>query len=287
MKTAFELLPGESVPHGIRRIAREQIVDASERLSDGGDPGAAVHGARKNFKRLRSVLRLAAEPLDRDVRKRESGAIRDAGRRLSGARDSQVMLETLDALTQRYGLTANGFRTHLTAQHEQAQADLRAARGRLDEVANALHEAELRIGTWSFSGVETPQRLTPGLGQIYRRGRRCYRRAWRKPTAENLHEWRKRAKDLWYGAQIMHPLAPRSMDKLAAHAHHLADLLGDDHDLAVLREEALVRAAPESRADLLKLVDQRSAELRREAFAVGRHLYRRKGAKFERWLQRA
>ncbi|MGI8558759.1 MAG: CHAD domain-containing protein [Solirubrobacteraceae bacterium] len=286
MTVGFELLPGESVPQGIRRIAREQIVDASERLSDGDDPGKAVHGARKNFKRLRSVLRLAAEPLDRDVRKRENGVIREAGKRLSGARDSQVMLETLEALTQRYGLTANGFRAHLAAQHERAQADLRAARGRHDEVARALHEAELRVVTWTFSGTDEQQRLTLGLGQIYRRGRRCYRGARRKPTAENLHEWRKRAKDLWYGAQIMRPLAPRSMEKLAARAHHLADLLGDDHDLAVLRKEALVRAAPESRAELLELIDQRSAELRHEAFAIGRQLYRRKGAKFERWVQR-
>jgi hypothetical protein len=61
----------------VRRIARGQLDMSIERLEGDTDEdlATAVH---------------------------ETRAFRDAGRRLAGARDSQVLLETLDALTDRY-----------------------------------------------------------------------------------------------------------------------------------------------------------------------------------------
>ena len=44
--------------------------------------------------------------------------------------------------------------------------------------------------------------LEPGLDRGYRRGRHAFERARTKPTVDNLHEWRKRAKDLWYALRL-------------------------------------------------------------------------------------
>ncbi|GAC1438139.1 MAG: CHAD domain-containing protein [Solirubrobacteraceae bacterium] len=287
---AFELRRGEAVPEGIRRIARAQIEDAAQALREHADAGEAVHSARKSFKRVRSTLRLVSSALDEDTRRQENAAIREAGRRLSGARDSQVMLETLDELSEREPDRASSweaFRALLAAEHERAQAALKADHAATSAVAGELHEAELRIGGWVFAGARRPRQLLPGLRTIYGRGRRDLRRARRDPSAENLHEWRKRSKDLWYGAQILRPVAPGPMKKLASDAHDLSDLLGSDHDLAVLREEALANqtafATPAGLESLLDAIDTRSAELRRHAFKRGRKLYRRKP---RRWQQR-
>jgi hypothetical protein len=72
------------------------------------------------------------------------------------------------------------------------------------------------------------------------------------------------------------------MKKLARRAHRLSDLLGDDHDLAVLLDRA--RAQPELLDDselaaLSTLVQRRQDRLRREALALGARLYRRKPRK--------
>src|SRR5918995_6276046 len=100
----FRLDEGERVPGGFRRIACGQLEMAIERLEGRTDEqlGTAVHETRKSLKRLRATVRLARDELGDEVYRRENGAFRDAGRRLAGARDSQVLLETLDALSERY-----------------------------------------------------------------------------------------------------------------------------------------------------------------------------------------
>lgn len=77
--------------------------------------------------------------------------------------------------------------------------------------------------------------LESSLRRIYRRGRKRMRAARAQPTAENLHDCRKRVKDLWHVAQLLHPADPKRMKRLSRRAHELADLLGGHHDLSVLR----------------------------------------------------
>jgi CHAD domain-containing protein len=100
----FGLREGERVSGGFRRIACGQLELAIERLEGRTDEqlGTAVHETRKSLKRLRATVRLARDELGDEVYARENSAFREAGRRLAGARDSRVLLETLDALTDRY-----------------------------------------------------------------------------------------------------------------------------------------------------------------------------------------
>ena len=95
---AYRLEDREGMASGVRRIVAEELDSAlinlrAEPLSD-----EAVHEARKSLKKSRSALRLLRSDLGSDVRKRENGAMRDAAKRLSGARDAQVMLDTLAKL---------------------------------------------------------------------------------------------------------------------------------------------------------------------------------------------
>ena len=100
----FRLAEGEPVTEGIVRIADGQLELAIERLEGNTDEdlGTAVHEARKSFKRLRTTVRLARDELGDEVYRRENAGFRDAGRRLAGARDSQVLLEALAAISERY-----------------------------------------------------------------------------------------------------------------------------------------------------------------------------------------
>ena len=103
---AYRLRRGEDTGDGVRRIARGQLDLAGERLDAGagarGDLDGAVHETRKAFKRLRALVRVARDALGDEVYRRENTIFRDAGRRLSSARDATVLVQTLDALTARY-----------------------------------------------------------------------------------------------------------------------------------------------------------------------------------------
>jgi CHAD domain-containing protein len=292
----FRLREGEPVPVGLRRIAGGLLEMSIERLEGDTDEdlGTAVHETRKSLKRLRALVRLARDELGDDFYRRENAAFREAGRRLAGARDSQVLLESLDGLVDRCHdemppARVQRFKRTLAGRHGAAQRRLREGPA-IAEVVCELREASARVPDWPLDqeGLST---LAPGFRRIYRRGRRAYRAASREPGTENLHELRKRAKDLWYAAQIVRPASPKKMKRVARHAHELSDLIGEDHDLALLAQrvgERRDRFADEAAAgELTTLVERRRDELRREAMDVGQRLFRKKPRKVVRPLEKA
>jgi CHAD domain-containing protein len=290
-RTRFRMAPDEGAADGLRRIARGQIELASDRLQSGDDVAEAVHEARKSLKRLRAVLRLARDPLGDEIYRSENRAYRDTGRELSAARDAQVLGETLDALTDRYRREIGddafaGLREAIEADAKAAHERIVADAGAVEEVRTGLDAARDRVATWPLPEAEDASMLAPGFKRIYKRGRRALKAARQDPSDENMHELRKRAKDLWHAAQVLRPASPRRMKRLARRAHALSDLLGDDHDLAVLMQAARERYRTLGRGELALLrglVGRRRARLRRAALACGHRVY---GPKPRVWTRR-
>ena len=113
-------------------------------------------------------------------------------------------------------------------------------------------------------------------------GRRALRAARRRPTAENLHEWRKRAKDHWYNLSVLRDVWPPVMEPLADAAHQLSERLGEDHDLEVLLDFARSHATGPDGADLVAaltgVVESRREELRGRGLRPRRAALRREPA---------
>jgi hypothetical protein len=106
-----------------------------------------------------------------------------------------------------------------------------------------------------------------GLELTYRRGRRALAASRRDPVPELLHEWRKRAKDLWYHVRVLAPVAPSAMMPLQERLDELGEALGDDHDLAVLCDVLGVPAAGLGEDEVRAAVAL--AERQRHALQVG------------------
>jgi CHAD domain-containing protein len=283
----YRLGSGEPVPEGIRRIARGQLDLVAEQMGGSGDK--AVHKARKAFKRLRALVRLTRDQLGADVRRRENAAFRDAGRKLSGARDARVLVGTLDELVahNRDALQPgafDGLRSVLVWASKQAAGEGGGQDGA--EILAAVAAARERLDGWPLA--EGMDCLAPGLERIHRRGRGAYRAARADPSSERLHELRKRTKDLWHAAQVLHPAAPKRLRKLARAAHELSDVLGADHDLATLLEAARAypsALAPAERELLEGLIERRRAGLRRDALRRARRVYSPKPRKLARMVR--
>jgi hypothetical protein len=102
---------------------------------------------------------------------------------------------------------------------------------------------------------------------------------------ESLHEWRKRVKDLWYDHTLLRQLWPPVLTAVGDQAHELSDLLGDDHDLAMLA--AWVREhVPATGPEFFETVERRREELQGQAFALGALLYADKPSAFVGRLER-
>ncbi|MGO9488128.1 MAG: CHAD domain-containing protein [Solirubrobacteraceae bacterium] len=310
----LELRFDESVATGLRRMALAQSDLALEQLEAAGaeNPERAIHETRKAIKRLRTIVRLLEGQLGPDVCEREQSSLRRAATGLAAARDAGVMLATLDALVRRHPDRLAGrrgiarLRAQLLEERERAERQTRDPAIRLP-VTEELRAFRSRAAGWPL--VEHPG-IAPvevGLRQIYRQGRRRARRVARSGGGRMtvMHQWRKRVKDLRYAAETIQratprhgPLRPASrssrarareqdrwLRRLAGRADELGELLGEEHDLAVLgmwietsgKRSGLGRA---TRRRLLKLIARRRSELRRRALRRGMRLYGRRPSQF-------
>jgi CHAD domain-containing protein len=294
---AYRLRRGEDTADGVRRVARGQLDLAGDQLDAGaglrGDLDGAVHETRKAFKRLRALVRVSRDALGDEAYRRENRIYRDAGRRLSSARDAAVLVHTLDGLTARYrdelaDDAFAGLRVALASEAQDASKALSADRTTVDEVHGTLEAARRRVGGWPLPDDGDLAMLEPGFERIYRRGRRALETARKDHDTDSFHELRKRAKDLWHAAQVLRPAAPKAMKELGRRAHALSDVVGDDHDLAVLRGAARERQAtlaPGELALLERLIARRRARLQRKALAHGRRLYASKPARLAKLVR--
>jgi CHAD domain-containing protein len=275
-------------PAAVRDVAGEQLADAIHRLRDDRDdePVKAVHEARKDLKKTRSLLRLARPGMDRDAYRRENRTLRDAGRALSGARDADVLVEVAEDLAARYDgqLPESSFAALRDALAEEARAaradDRDDAAG---EVIATLEGVAVRTADWPLDGCDHDA-LVAGAARAYRRGSAALAAARDEPDVERLHDLRKRVKDLWYHARLLEEAWPRMLKAEAKAAHELSDLLGDDHDLAVLAERVRGGTFVDDAA-ILELIARRRTALQDEALRLARRLYAEPPKAFRRRLR--
>jgi CHAD domain-containing protein len=254
-----------------------------------------VHEARKDLKKLRAALRLVRDDIGRKAYRRENHRFRDAGRRLSAARDAEVKLDTLKALAERFDgelPVEAASRLEDALGNERAEATAQVEReGDGSPRAAAVSEIEAgraAIDDWPL-GDGGWELFAPGVKRSYRRGRRRLAEVHANPSAETVHEWRKRVKDLWYHLRLLRDAWPPVLGEIADEAHRLADALGDHHDLAVLAEDAGGRAeliSGEDLEQLRELVARRQDELLGEALSLGGRIYAESPKRFEARLHK-
>jgi CHAD domain-containing protein len=279
----FALLGEERVGEGLRQIALGQLELAIESL-EGRDCTLSaqerVHEARKALKRLRALIRLVKDEIGEQDYARESAVVRTTGKRLAQARDSEVLLHTLDDLVKRQpkklGRRRGVQRLRARLAHEcegaaeLALSESAAHPGPLDE----LSAMRGRVTSWQLAEPGGIEAIEPALERLYGGGRRRMRRAARGggPGGRRLHAWRKRVKDLRYAAEMLQrkqePQVKRLRDRVGAkpdereckrarakakantkfiaqvarRADDLGELLGQEHDLMVLAQRVRAEA---------------------------------------------
>ncbi len=288
---AYRIRRNRSIQKSLRLIAGEQIEKSIAEINDPQlDRHEAVHQARKRCKKLRALVRIV-RPQFADY-KRENAFFRDAARELSYLRDAQSVVACFDELMKRHEdqvdrarFTAT--RKELVDRRRQVADDVAGLDARLNRFLEQMREARQRVAEWKIddSGFSA---VRGGLNKTYQRGRKALRKAHADPTTENFHEWRKRVKYHWYHERLLRQIWPAMMEVERRVGNELADLLGDEHDLAVLQQT--LDAEPErfgeerDRQDLAGLIKQSRAQLQSEAHELGARVFaERPDARAERF----
>ncbi len=270
----------ETVSEGLRRIVVEQSTKAAAELSgDNPDIHDGIHNARKSFKKIRSLLRLVKKDLGKSRYKRENKWFRHAKNRLSSVRDAEAMIETFDALAERFSSigecsSLNSLRGALEERRRRIADEAVDLEQMASATAESLLEVEDRTRAWRLAH-DGFAAIRPGLERSYGAGRKAMDKAYRKPTDERFHEWRKRVKDHWYHCRLLRSIWPEQMSARIDELKRLSDLLGDDHDLAVLRQvlEEEGGGLDGDTGTITCLAERRQGELRSEARGLGERLY--------------
>lgn len=267
---SFELQNQETVSEGLRRIVFEQI---DELLAQLGDPTLApdlvVHSTRKSLKRLRAVLRMVRGAIPDELYVLEREWYRDIGRRLGEIRDSAVRIETIDGLIADSGPSEefDALRHEFVDAHRSLSRRVFEREHLFDTIAAELGEGRSRVIAWT-KVPDDFSAFREGLRKVYERGRKDFKQVKAGADAEELHEWRKFAKHLWYEVLLLTPIHPAYLEPLGDALDSLGDFLGKDHDLA--NQSAVVGG----RGGVHSAIAARRARMQRRALQLGKVIYR-------------
>ena len=241
------------------RGAVRRHIAASIEILQGRNPLAAesVHRMRKELKRARAGLRLLRDAVGKTAYAHENARLRDAARPLAPLRDADVLAATFGRR-----IDAKGIRAQRAALRDALKKSL------VEEIQASIAETGERVSRWRLPLDPWPV-LRSGLERIYRKGRAALALAQARGSDRSLHELRKQVKYLGAALEILH------FKKFNKRTDGIAEALGDDHDLAMLR-----RRLGHADRELIAWANRRRRKLQKKALKEAGRLYRTKPRDF-------
>ncbi|HSY19895.1 MAG TPA: CHAD domain-containing protein [Candidatus Acidoferrales bacterium] len=268
----FYFKKAEKPGRAMRRVCQEHIRLALFRLRKSRHP-AAIHAVRKEIKKLRAILHLMHGQADASTRLKLEKSLRRAARQLAASRDARVIFKAFENLAGRRAKKEYP-RLHKLLE-KNCHAEGRRFRG--DDSAELAKRILQKAGR-RIAHIKPDQSgwaaINPGLLESYRQGARAADLAARQPLPDHYHEWRKHVKTLWYQLRCLCPEWPAAGRAIIGKLDRLGILLGDDHDLALLRDFATAHPHPGETSKLNRLIVARQKKLRAAARKLGSQLYR-------------
>jgi CHAD domain-containing protein len=261
-----------------RRIARELLTDAIDFLQKRPNGvHEAIHDARKNIKRIRALYRLIASEIG-EFQAAENDRLRGIASALSHLRDSAVLAETTEYLEKetdkqqaktvirRLGRAMRQHRDQVTAAGEELEATLALAAAGLRNAAEAA--GHLKLPKLRKAAIDC---ITSGWRRTSRKALKALAACEHAKDEGPFHDLRKRTQDRFMHATLLHCLWPSGMYALQRQAKLLVDILGREHDLAMLNEQVRGQKKNKNAAEHRQLLQAIAAE-RRKLQATAREL---------------
>jgi CHAD domain-containing protein len=282
---SFAFKRKECIADGICRIARKQVDKALKTCAK--NSAESIHTTRKQIKKVRALLRLVRCAVGKRQFENALDDLRQAAGYLAGPRDSHVKQQALEELTPSRGRrsASDAFaQIRAVLKHESSeQAEKFRAENGARKVRQILSKMPRKFARLNFK-EEGWGILGPSIKKAYDAAQQARDCVLKDGGPEKFHEWRKRVKDLLYTVQLLEPIWPEQMSALCAEFEKLTELLGDDHDLEMLRQTVVknsVNVDLEGETQrLLPLIEARQIEMRKSALKLGNRLFEEKPSAF-------
>jgi CHAD domain-containing protein len=198
----------------------------------------SVHDVRVLMKRARAVMKLIGSQTGRESYDRNYGTFREVGRILCLWRETSVHRKTLKDLRKKKPkvFTALDSNKQLELLMLKAEAPAEASpeiKKDLVQIHDLLNKAGFRIRFQSLDKLDARQ-LLGELDSTYKAVADKYLAARNNLKPENLHEFRKKAKDFLYQLYFFRPLNPPVVKALEKKLDALTQGLGKYNDLSQL-----------------------------------------------------
>jgi len=286
----FRIGENRNLPVEIRRLYANQLNHIDETCNSVRfNEAERVHEIRKSFKRSRALLRLLRDHIGYSSYFRENNQLKSLHRLLSGVRDLEVLRQTMKSVNDLYSrlfsevlydsimeFIYQGLKRDMQLLHDQKvyatiSSECTRIRERMDLIPGR-GEGFYVIGT--------------GLGRIYHQGQDRLKVIYGKhATPEQIHDFRKRAKYLYYHFEVLRPLFPRVMKAYARTLEQLTDILGKHNDL--VRAKAIIpgmftgkRYPSRSISVLFDLFEQEKSRLMSASHRFSNNIYTEEPDKF-------
>ena len=285
----FTLRAGDPAGVEVMRVSDALLQNAVRRIEHPSrNREEDIHSVRTAIKRVRAILRLLRPAIGDPTFRRENTRLKETARLLASMRDAAVGLQTLRGLASTASRERKRSDVSIVHARFAKQVALPAAIVRervLRATVRALENHRRRLRRLGIS-TDDWQAIELGLEKVYRACKRRMKRAFSGGSDDSFHRWRIRLKNLYYELQFLTPLWPKRMHSLIAGLKKAEELMGDDHDLTVLKAD--LRKTPSHFGDgrvvkrVLSHLKERSRKLRRACQPLAEMILKEKPRDFVR-----
>ncbi|HEY8277330.1 MAG TPA: CHAD domain-containing protein [Methyloceanibacter sp.] len=274
----YKLDPLLPMSESLRRVAMAELEYAESALRSASDRHGGIHSARKCLKRLRALLALIRPGLPDPAFANLTDRFRAIALRLAPARDAHALIDAIDKLGTDSNDAATtptqSLRAWLMKRRDAAERNLESTA--VSDALRALSGLKPAVAGLAIYPDEF-QVIAEGLRLRYKAARKSFAEAFATGHDEDFHEWRKDVQHHWRHMQLLAPSWPAVLNARVENARALSQLLGDDHDIALLSRlistPTMIFGTPDDTQSFLRRCRKRQKALRREAEMRGEHLF--------------
>lgn len=230
---------GHNETFGFKPVLCGFISEALELIQPGRLPGQrVVHDVRVLMKRARAAIKLLRSSMDEQTFRREYAAFRETGRIMSTWRESAVHLKLLRDFRKKHPALFSRVRDEQAIRqilviHEDPASSSGNIREDLLKIRDMLHRSSFRIRFLNMQYLDQDL-LRAELERSFLLVADCYLTARHNPKDVNIHEFRKKTKDLLYQLFFFRQSNPKAVRNFEKRLDTLAQDLGKYNDYAVL-----------------------------------------------------
>ncbi|MFW5887159.1 MAG: CHAD domain-containing protein, partial [Bacteroidota bacterium] len=171
----LQIEKGETFAFGIFRIFHGLLDDAVERLSDQDHKDETIHEVRKDFKKIRALLRISRYTISKNFYRENNVFFRELAKKLAYTRTSKVHLQTLNKLLENKDLLEKStglkeLELYLKKLHEKNLVDLKENKI-FEKIRKDLIQKKREIKEWPVKSRKKTK-FYKGILEMYKKGQK-------------------------------------------------------------------------------------------------------------------